>query len=552
MPSGYLAFVLHSHIPYIRQAGPAPQGEETLLDIAADTHIPLLNALYTLRAEGRRFRLTISITPILAEQLADEDVLRHLEEHLLDGVRRATEDVRRFEKDGKRADEGSPAAHMLYLARFYLDWHRNLLGSFRERFKRDLVGAYRLLQEERLVEIITSAATHAYLPLLPHVSAIYAQLRTGVSSYLRHFGRLPRGFWLPECGYRPGLERYLAELNIRYTFVDTQAIERGHLSAKTLGDVFSPSHTPPRRRPPSSPPPDESPAEHSVLHPYRVQHSNVAVYGRDDSVGRHVWSASEGYPGDLSYRDFLRRDERSGLRYWRLCQGEDGAEQPDLYDPYRAFHRAQEHAGHFIELLRGRLKRHLEQAGRPGIVVAAYDTALFGHWWFEGIAWLKEVLARLGDDPDVRLVTADEHLQLAPPTEEIALPASSWGWGGVHAPWQNPATEEVWSLLGEAEGRMETLVARFPDANGHRLEVLKQAAREILLLQSSEWPAWLSDPQTVSYAAERFHGHLERFNHLALLAEHETLSEQEQLFLQECQRLDNPFLYIDYRTFAAQ
>lgn len=550
MPIGYLAFVLHSHVPYVRQAGRIPQGEEPLLGVAADTHIPLLNALYALRAERRRFRLTVGITPILAEQLADEDVLLHLEQHLLDGVQRAAGDVRRFEKDGRRAGEGTPAAHMLYLARFYLDWQQNLLDSFRERFKRDLIGAYRLLQEEGLVEIVTSAATHAYLPLLPHRSAIYAQLRTGVSSYLHHFGRLPRGLWLPECGYRPGLEEYLAELNIRYTFVDTQAIEQGHLSGKTLGDVFSPSDTPSRRRPPMPTPPNERPPEHSVLQPYRVQHSNVAVYGRDDSVGQHVWSASEGYPGDFAYRDSLRRDELSGLRYWRLCKDEEDMEK-GLYDPYKAFHRAHEHADHFVELLRGRLSRHLEQTGQPGIVVAAYDTALFGHWWFEGIAWLKEVLRQLGNDPNVQLVTADEHLQLAPPTETIALPESSWGWGGDHATWQNQATEWMWPLLDEAERRMEDLVARFPDANNHRLEVLKQAAREILLLQSSEWPAWMSDQQTASYAAQRFREHLERFNRLAILAEQGALSEQESLFLQECQRLDNPFLYIDYRTFAA-
>ncbi len=562
MPKGYLTFVLHSHMPYVRQAGRWPFGEEMLHEAMAETYLPLLNALYDLRAEGIPYRLTVGITPILAEQLADPEVLDHFETFLLEEVERAHEDVERFQREEATAPNG---AHLFYLARFYEEWYRNLLGAFRERFRRDLVGAFHLLQDEGYIEILTSAATHAYLPLMERDSTIYGQLRTGVTSYLRHFGRLPRGIWLPECGYRPafykveegreilkpGLEEFLAELNLRYTFAETHAIERGRLSGKAAGDVIGPYGGPPKRKL-VVPLEEGQKAERTTFRPYYIQTSTVAVFGRDARTGKQVWSASEGYPGDFVYREFHRKDDLSGMQYWRVTGDRVGLGEKELYDPYHAFHRAQEHAAHFVEVVREHLLGYWTRSGRPGIVVAAYDTELFGHWWFEGISWLKEVLLRISRDPDLAVITAGEYLEQYPPEEAIVLPEGSWGKGGDHSTWMNPETEWMWPLIHEAERRMERLVARFPDADGERLEVLKQAARELLLLESSDWPFLIDTGQAVAYATDRFQGHLARFNRLCLLAERPSLDGADRDYLQECQRLDNPFMNLDYRVFAAR
>jgi 1,4-alpha-glucan branching enzyme len=229
-----------------------------------------------------------------------------------------------------------------------------------------------------------------------------------------------------------------------------------------------------------------------------------------------------------------------------------GLGEKELYDPYHAFHRAQEHAAHFVEVVREHLLGYWTRSGRPGIVVAAYDTELFGHWWFEGISWLKEVLLRISRDPDLAVITAGEYLEQYPPEEAIVLPEGSWGKGGDHSTWMNPETAWMWPLIHEAERRMERLVARFPDADGERLEVLKQAARELLLLESSDWPFLIDTGQAVAYATDRFQGHLARFNRLCLLAERPSLDGADRDYLQECQRLDNPFMNLDYRVFAAR
>jgi 1,4-alpha-glucan branching enzyme len=562
MPIGYLTFVLHAHLPYIREAGHRSHGEEMLHEAVVETYLPLLNVLYSLRAEGLPFRLTVGMTPIMAEQLANDDVLDNVEQFLLDKQQCTHDDVRRFEKDRRKGGQDSSADHLLYLARFYQDWYEGLLGAFQERFHRDPLAAFRLLQDEGLIEIVTSAATHAYLPLMARDSTIYAQLRTGVTSYLRNFGRLPQGVWLPECGYRPaqhllqdgrevvrpGMESFLAELNLHYTFVDTPAIVHGAPAEPRDGeqpfldgpdaDLSTPS------------PPYTSSPQRTTFRPYLIQASNVAVYGRDAFTGRQVWSATEGYPGDFVYREFQRRDEASHLHYWRITGDNVALEQKDLYDPYDAFHRVQEHAAHFVEAVRGLLQRYHERTGRPGIIVAAYDAALLGHWWFEGTTWLRNVLARLSRDGQIDLTTAGEYLATFAPEESMDVREGSWGKGGDHRTWSNEATAWMWPLIHEAEHRMEALVTRFPDAVGQQLEVLKQAAREVLLLQSSDWPLLVTTQQAPDYAEDRFRGHLERFNRLAELAERESLSSEEQVYLQECQHLDNPFLNIDYRVFG--
>jgi 1,4-alpha-glucan branching enzyme len=571
MPKGYLTFFLHSHMPYVRQAGRWPHGEEMLHETIAETYIPLLNSFYDLRTEGVPFRLTLEITPILVEQLADADVLDHFETFLMGELERAEEDVQRFQEaqkeDEAAAGEDSKTGHFLYLARFYVEWYRNLLQSFRERFERDLIGAFRLLQDEGFIEVATCAATHGYLPLMERDSTIYAQLKMGMTSYLRHFGRLPRGIWLPECGYRPayycqeqgrevikpGLEEFLAELNLRYTFTDTHSIERGRLSGKITGDVIGPySGSPVGRKLVAQPVEAEAFPDRTTFRPYYIQSSNVAVYGRDDRTGEQVWSASEGYPGDFVYREFHRKDDHSGLQYWRVTGDRVDLGQKELYDPYNAFHRAHEHAAHFVEVVRGHLRNYYEHSGQAGIIVAAYDTELFGHWWFEGVLWMKEVLALLSRDPEVALTTAGEYLERFPPEEAIILPEGSWGRGGDHSTWLNAETEWMWPLIHEAERRMEVLVARLLNAEGERLEVLKQVARELLLLESSDWPFLVNTGQAVDYAVERFQGHLARFNRLAMMAERGSLDEDDRAYLQECQHLDNPFLNVDYRLFAAR
>src|SRR3990170_8304608 len=193
---GAFTFVLHSHLPYTRQAGRWPHGEEWLHEAAAETYVPLLDALQGLMQEGVPARLTLGLTPILVEQLADPDVQRNFVTYLDEKIQHAKDDLVRFDKTGNR--------HFAMLAGFYLDWYERVRSQFLEVYQGNLIPAFKRLQDAGMIELVTCAATHGYLPLLDRDESIHLQLAAATASYRRHFGRPPRAIWLPECAYRPG------------------------------------------------------------------------------------------------------------------------------------------------------------------------------------------------------------------------------------------------------------------------------------------------------------------------------------------------------------
>ncbi|MBI2864838.1 MAG: DUF1957 domain-containing protein [Chloroflexi bacterium] len=554
MKKGYFSFVLHSHLPYVRKAGRWPHGEEMVHEAIAETYIPLLNALTELKNEGLKPKVTLGLTPILVEQLADWDVMNHFELYAQEKAETALADISRFEEEKN--------GHLAYLAKFYVDYYRGILDAFRHRYGRSITGAFRQLQEEGNVEILTSAATHAYLPLMERDSTIFGQLKTGVDNYRHHFGRSPRGVWLPECGYRPayykedgeptykpGIEDFLAELNLLYFFTDTHVIEGGEMVGKVTGDVVGPYGGLPKRKLVVKFDERAQPTEKTTFRPYYVESTKVAVFGRDERTGLQVWSAAHGYPGDFVYREFHRKDFESGFQYWRITDASGDLGSKQYYDPHWAFKQTHMHADHFAGLVHERVNEYYSQHGTPGVVISAYDSELFGHWWFEGVAWLKEVIKRLARSESVEVCTAGEYLDAYPPQEVMTLPESSWGMGGAHFTWYNENTIWIWPFIHNAEVRMEKLVEKYPDAYGDVLEVLNQMARELVLLESSDWPFLISTGQAKEYATGRFQQHLARFNHLNAIAEAGCVRDEDRQFLESAKDLDNPFPRIDYRVF---
>jgi len=593
-PIGAFTFVLHSHMPYARLAGRWPHGEEWVHEAISETYLPLLNALYDLAEEGVTYKLTVSITPILAEQLADADILDHFDAYMDEKIAAARADIPRFRGELEQAaesvnvtaataaqqgldeeekhEETIPTSeadpHMAYLAEWYLHWFEHIKQSFDERFGRDIIGAFRKLQDEGYIEITTSAATHGYLPLLGTDSAIFGQLKTGIASYERLFGRKPTGIWLPECAYRPayytedgrlrpGLERFLAEVGLKVFFSETHTITGGQPVGVAAGDVIGPYGEIKRRYLiPLSP---VMPERHATtFKPYYVsdttagpnaeQHSGVAVIGRNNRTGQQVWSADWGYPGDQDYREFHRKDHISGLQYWRVTGPKVDLGSKDAYHPDWAAFKVQQHADHFAWLVEQELRAYHEGSGGEfGLIASNYDTELFGHWWFEGIDWIREVLRRLAANPNIELTTASTFIEEHEPTEVLHLPESSWGMGGNHFTWDNNETHWMWQPIYEAEQRMEALVAANPDPDEQTLGVLEQAARELLLLESSDWPFLVTTGQAKEYAIQRFSQHTERFNQLAESVEQK---HADAVLATRLWELDRVFPNIDYHWWA--
>jgi 1,4-alpha-glucan branching enzyme len=285
---------------------------------------------------------------------------------------------------------------------------------------------------------------------------------------------------------------------------------------------------------------------------YYVDNSDVAVMGRNQVVGAQVWSADFGYPGDGDYRDFHKKEAVHGFQYWRVTDGKPDIAYKQPYDPYRAGQRVRDHAQHFVGLVENQLRWYGdEHGGKPGFIATAYDTELFGHWWFEGTSWIKEVLMLMSANENIELATASEWLEAHPPETAIDLPESSWGHHGTHITWINPETSWMWDAVHDAERRMEGLVGRYPNASGGTAEALAQSARELVLLEASDWEFLYTTGQARQYATERFTEHVNRFNDLASALESGDEGRAAALAREYNQR-DNLFPDIDYRLFAGR
>jgi 1,4-alpha-glucan branching enzyme len=549
---GACVFVLQGHVPYQRQIGRWRHGESWLHEAIAETYIPLFSTLSDLAEHEVPARLTLSITPVLAEQLADPLVAQHFESFLLERAERAAQDVVRFDRAGD--------LHARYLAHWYEDFYNRTLAVFRGRFNRDLLSAGRRLQDSGHLEIAASAATHAYLPLLGRDSSVAAQLTTGLRTYRRVFRRDPKAVWLPECGYRaarpgfdgtprPGLGELLDELGLSLTFAETHAVVGGRPVGKAMNEVIGSYASVPKRY--LVPTPASLPSsEQTTFQAYRIGQSNVAVLGRNTRSGLQIWSIAHGYPGDFDYRELERRDGISGLRYWRVTGARIDLAAKDWYHPDWAEGKISSHADHFARVVEDVLREYHERTGQFGVLATICDAALFGSWWFEGVRWLGEVLARLARSETVELCTAGAFVESQPPTESVALPESSWGMGGKHFTWDNVDTHWMWPIIHAAEARMEQLAAEHGRADGPLLDVLSQAARELLLLQASDWQSLITTGQAPEYAIERFREHAERFDRLASIVEGGSIVEAGRRLAAELRERDKLFADVDFQDWA--
>jgi len=491
---------LHSHLPYVLHHGRWPHGSDWLCEAALDSYLPLLEQLQDLAATETPAPVTIGFTPVLANQLTSPAFAGELEA-FFDQREAACN-----EAPASLATTGDTA--LLPLVDFWKSRFRRLRQLFHS-LDRDIVAAFRRLQDAGRLEIIGSAATHGYLPLLARDESIRLQLAVGRREHRRLFGRDPVGCWLPECAYRPrsgarrGIEEHLAAAGFRYFFTDAHLAQAGD-SLGSYGEVPLGAERFDAERPDTAAPP----AARAVRSPYRAYRvtparakQSVAALVRDPRSSMQVWSRHHGYPGDEWYLEFHKIRWPEGLKLWRVTgPGADlGAKRP--YEPAAALGRSREHAGHFAHLLAG-------IAGERGaqVVVAPFDTELFGHWWFEGTDFLAAVYRELRHRPGVRPATAGEYLADHAARVGLRLAEGSWGVNGDHTMWRNDRTAWTWQRLSALEGAFWAAAPRALASPAAR-PVLAQAARELLLAQASDWQFMISTGAVPDYAERRFRQH---------------------------------------------
>ena len=492
-----------------------------------------------LKKKGVKFHLVIGITPILAEQLTDDYMKRSFEEYTEKKLKSMEEDL------GEYTDE-----RLKKSITYMLDYFREVYGYW-EHIKGDILGELKKLQNEGYIEIITSGATHGYLPLLERDEAIEGQIANGILTYEKHFGKRPRGIWLPECAYRPeglwkspstgevlwrkGLEKFLEKYGLKFFFVESHLIDEGPATSG-YGKIL----------------PAKSPK--STLRPYFIEGTDIAVFARNRETGLQVWSADMGYPGDFWYREFHKKAPKSGGQYWRITSKKVDMGGKEPYIPEKALKRVEEHAKHFVNLVRSLLENYEKETGEKGIIVAPYDTELFGHWWFEGVRWIGRVLEFMNEE-GIETTTISRFLENYQGEKyKIELPEGSWGMYGTHYTWWNPEVEWMWGHIHLAERRMVALVSKYLHEDGFGDMVLEQLGRELLLVESSDWPFLVTTAQAKGYGKKRLLEHTNYFHRLANSLENYFKSGEfeEKSLLEELKEINNPFHPINIEVYTSE
>ena len=516
---GYLSIILHAHLPFVRHPEYDRFLEESwLFEAVTETYLPILQILESWQIDQIDAKITLSLSPTLCAMLLDPLLRSRYERHLDGLIDLADKEIHRTHWDRPYRELAWMYHHKFSLAR----------ESWR-RYDGNLIAAFKKLQELGRIEIITTAATHGLLPLMSnHLPSVRAQILTARDHYTACFGREPKGIWLPECAYAEGVEKFLQEANIRWFVLDTHGLL--HARPRARYGTFAPIFTP----------------------------NGLAAFGRDFDSSRQVWSKHEGYPGDPRYRDFYRDigfdldfdyvkahlpspENRgfTGMKYYRIT---GGAGRKEIYQRDHALQSASEHAAHFLGERVAQVRKLEGILDRPPIIIAPYDAELFGHWWYEGPEFL-DFLARkaFNEQKSLSLITPGEYLHRHP-TNQVAAPgASSWGEEGYWRVWLNETNEWIYPHLQIAQERMTELAKKYgkrKTTTDLQKRALKQAGRELLLAQASDWPFILRAGTSPDYARRRVKDHLLRF-----IALHDmlTITRVDEKWLAEIESRDNLF-----------
>jgi 1,4-alpha-glucan branching enzyme len=569
-PLGCFVMVLHAHIPFVLGHGTWPHGSEMLHEAAADSYIPLLWSLEELVNEGISPRLVISISPITMEQLDDNRFKTWFEGYLDERIRLAHRDIERFHASGE--------GHLHYLAHRWRERYEGIRESFLHRYGRDIIGQFRRFQDAGHIEVMTTAATHGYLPLLHEDGSIQLQIKAGIACYEKYFGRRPRAFWLPECAYRPkclwaaspavrgqeipyprkGIEEFLAENGIDYFMAESHMLSGGSPEPvdidreNTLGKLWGGIR---KTREPRPFPGEKTPCDPYFVGHYYEDHPPVAVLVRDASTSLKIWSSDHGFPGDPDYLDFHRKDSPDGMRYWRVTGRQSPPENKWLYEPSWAQGKVRQHAGHFLWSAKESLRLCHRPHGSLPVICAPFDAELFGHWWHEGPSFLTVLLRWMHSDPEIMVCTGSEYLANNPPETAITLPEGSWGAGGGNSMWLNEDTLWTWDRVYDAELDFKALIRDHGPGHDETMRaLLHQAMRELLLLQSSDWQFLISTWSARDYAERRILCHHSDFKKVVetarTYARGEWVVKEDWDYMRTLQQQDFPFSILDPAWYA--
>ena len=145
MNNGYLSFVLHAHLPYVRH----PEYEEFLeedwlYEAITETYIPLLEMFENLTRDNIPWNMTITMSGTLVNMMND-DLLRN---RYLKHINKLVEFCK------KELERLAPYPDMKKVAEHNLWFNQRAKDVFEKKYGRDLVGAFRKFQDQGNLDLL--------------------------------------------------------------------------------------------------------------------------------------------------------------------------------------------------------------------------------------------------------------------------------------------------------------------------------------------------------------------------------------------------------------
>ncbi|MCR5724821.1 MAG: DUF1957 domain-containing protein [Treponema sp.] len=516
-----LVFVLTCHQGYIRHIEDEKKYEvenNILFSSISSTYLPLLRMLERLEQNQKSCPVSIVISPVVCGLLGDPVVQQQYIEWL---ERRIELGERELKRCG--ADAALQAAAVRCLDRFKRD-----KNDFCEKYGQNLLKAFAVCADKGLIEPLATAGSYAFLPHYSDMPEILnAQVEIGLYSHRSIFGTLPDGFWLPDLGYVPGIEKVLRSYGMNYTFVDTHAV------------LFS-----------------ESAPETGIFTPVRCQNSLV-LFARDAATPEDILGES-GFSGAGVYRaqdkdigfelsaedlgDFSLPGEArvaTGFRYW--------TKGGDVYDADAARAQLKKDAAAFVSAKKALLdKAQTLLADKDVTLCCAIPLDQMCSVWDEGVDFLEEVISQV-QETDLVLTTGKSLLGNQFSLQKIVPYPSAASGTGYGEDLLDSTNGWMLRYTRKMCERMVDLAGRFPNDTGLKARLLNLGARELMIALGLDWPKMLHEGQEPEYVAEHFKAAIRAFITVFDALGSNTVSTE---WLTRCEREHTLFPWINYRVFS--
>ena len=534
---------LHSHMPYVMNHDRWPHGSVWLSEVVFESYISILQIIENLRREGIRPSISFDFSPILLEQLSHANAFRIFTEY-------AEKQILQSEKDLHKFSKIPGGVHNIPMGEYWKSFYKERLQTLHQMNDASIIERFQIAEQDGLIEIMTCGLTHAYLPLLDIEQSTRMQIASSVMMHEHYFAHKPRAMFLPECGYAPKLkgengEYYLEDIileqSINMIVLDQQHsmkyLESEHHLVKILPESLRPL------------------SQVRLQKTYKNQSLKVLI--RHKSASDKVWSEKSGYPSHSTYLDFHKREYDSTLRYWKVTNHPEYPQEKYPYMMADAKKQALLDAKDYVDYLEKLALSYTEQVNETGVICLAFDTELFGHWWFEGPEFLSNFIREM-DKSHILSLKFPSEILWNDSIQTVQCSAGSWGMNGTDETWKNESTMWLLDNMHDAEQRFEDSVNSIDINDQLQKRIMDQALRELLLMQASDWPFLITKNQASDYAKERFMQHHECFTTLItffdVIKSGKQLTDDQKNVLAGIEHVDDIFRTIDihqWRTYSA-